>query len=48
MSRHHHLLEKFDGYWRMDILGAIELINDWKPKVDKMKTLWFKDAVMDC
>jgi hypothetical protein len=47
MSRYHNLLEKFDGYWRVDILYAIERINVWKPKVDKMKALWYKDPVMD-
>jgi hypothetical protein len=47
MTRHNHLLEKFDGYWRVDILEAIGRVSIWKPKVDKMKALWFKDAVME-
>jgi hypothetical protein len=47
MSRYSHLLEKFDGFWRVDIKEAIGRIQDWKPKVDRMKALWFKDAVME-
>lgn len=39
MSRHNHLLEKFDVYWRIDILEAIRRVSVWKPKVDRMKAL---------
>ena len=47
ISRHNNLLEKFECYWRIDILEAIRRISVWKPKVDKMKALWFKDAEME-
>ncbi len=47
MKRHNDLIKKFDGFLRVDFKEAIGRICEWRPKMDGMPALWFKDAVRE-